>query len=182
MRRTHGAVTLCAGRLDADELARGVVHVLRVPAPEHAPGRVEQDARLLDRGDARLHERARRVRALEDVALRPRVDRHRAAREDRRAVQNADGGGHVVEADVVEHERAVQDAVACRGGTEEDGRVGNHCVDDCLGLSAASVEVKADLCTNQTGQRWSQLASTNLAVVDGHSLECPAPVPVHVNL
>ena len=139
------AVARRALRLHAHELVRGVARVLRVPAAEHAPRRVEQAARLRDRRDRRLHERARPVRAGEDVPLRPRVDRQRPAREDRRAVQDADGDGHVVEADVVQHERAVEHPVARRRSAEEDGGVRHDGIDDGFSTSATSNKVKADL-------------------------------------
>ena len=146
------AVAARTRRLDTDELVRRVILVLRVRLPKDPTGRVEQARRLVDIRDVRLDEATRRVRAGVDVALRPRVDRGRAAGEQDGPTGDGDSGRDVVELDVVEHERAVQGAVARGGVAHEDGRVGHDGVDDRFAAGAllvlcdaAVVEVEADL-------------------------------------
>ena len=153
-----------------------------MPAPEHAARGVEEAAGLGDGREVRLDEGARATVALEDVTLAPGVDRQRAAGEDGRPIEHADGDGHVVEADVVEHDCAFEHAVARSGGPEEDGRVGHDCVNDRLRAGVARVEVKSDLRGAQLETGHIEKAQVMyLAVVDSQALERPAPVPVHVD-
>ena len=123
------AVPLCPLALDADELIHGKALVLRVRPPEDAARAVEQPRGLGRRWDRGLHERRGRARAAVDVALAPALDRRRAAREHDGAADDADRGGHVLEVDVVEDERARE-----RGGrlavAKEDRGVDHRGIDD----------------------------------------------------
>ncbi len=104
-----------------------------MPPPENLALRIEQARVLVDGRDARLNEATIGVRPGVDVALRPCVDGHRAARdagEEDRPVRDTHGGGDVGEPDVVQNERAAQAAVARLGALKEGGRVGHNCIDD----------------------------------------------------
>ena len=157
------AVARRALRPDADELVGRVVLVLRVPPPENPALRVEQARVLVDAGDPGLDEAPRGVRARVHVALRPRVDDDGVAGfagEEHGPVGDADGGGDVVQEDVVQDERAVEAATAREGVLDEDGRVGHDGVDDrfaagalvrsggaaCVDLEAIRAAVDVDTC------------------------------------
>ena len=126
-------------RPDADELVGRVVLVLRVAPPENPALRVEQARVLVDAGDPGLDEAPGGVRARVHVALRPRVDDDGVAcfaGEEHGPVGDADGGGDVVQEDVVQDERAVEAAAAREGVLDENGRVGHDGVDDRLAAGA----------------------------------------------
>lgn len=131
------AVSLRALRADANEVADSIVDVLRVCLLEDASGAVEENRALLDRGNVVLLEHRGAVRALEDVALGPRVDCGGAAGEHGRAVRDADGDRDVGELDVVQDERAVE-AGARSAVADEDRGVGDDGVDDSLSADTLS--------------------------------------------
>ena len=133
-------VTPRALRLDADELVRGVVRVLRVALRDDAARRVERARWLADSSDVTLDEARGWVRAGVDVALGPRVDRGGATAEEDGTVRDADNGRYVGHPDVVEHDRAVECSVACGGVAQEDRGVRRDCIDDGLSPGALLVD------------------------------------------
>jgi hypothetical protein len=145
------AITFCAESADRDELRDVEGLVLRVRASEYAALAVEQAAILVRRGYRGLYKLAlptrpcalsrqrgyparSRRRTVVDVSLRPARDVHVPRRpvEHDRAICDADSGRHVREVDVVQHERAVQGAIARHRRTDSDGRVCDDRVDDAL--------------------------------------------------
>lgn len=123
------AIALRSLALDADELIHGKGLVLRMRPPEDPAGAVQQAGGLGRRGDGRLDELRGRARAAVDVALAPALDRRRPAREHDGPAHDANRGGHVLEVDVVQDERAGERGRRLAVANEDRG-VDNRGIDD----------------------------------------------------
>ena len=155
-------ITLGSEVFDANKLANVVVLVLRVSPADDFARTIEENGRFGERRDVSLGECPSGTAALVHVALAPRSNSGGSACEDCSTV-GADSDWNIAELDVVEDQRAVE-LVACCRGLDEDGGIGNDCINDGLStgrLTASSNSSSGDL-------------ESDLAPIESHSLIGPS--------
>jgi hypothetical protein len=151
---------------------------------KNSAGTIDQALRLDGRRDRALGKLGLGVCSGVNVPLSPRFNGSGAAGQDGGTIENADCGGDVAELDVVENKRSGKGAVCGIRVTDEDGRVFYYGVDDrfrtdslymcTLSPVHERLGTLFEMHLSSRGGPSCQQIKSNLAIVNGNTLECPS--------